>query len=137
MSGDLTDVMKIASSGLRVQSERLKIVAQNIANSESTATVPGGEPYRRKTITFAEELDRQLGVKVATVSEVGVDDSPFKRIFDPTHPAANEQGYVLYPNVNRNIESLDSDQAQRAYEANLRAIETTKAMLRQTLDLLQ
>ena len=137
MSGDLTDVMKIASSGLRVQSERLKIIAQNIANSDSTATTPGGEPYRRKTISFAEELDRQLGVEIATVSEIGVDDSPFKRIFDPTHPAANEQGYVLYPNVNRTVESLDSDQAQRAYEANLSSIEVTKSMLRQTLDLLQ
>ncbi|MCH2037439.1 MAG: flagellar basal body rod protein FlgC [Rickettsiales bacterium] len=137
MSGDLTDVMKIASSGLHVQSERLKIIAQNIANSESTASIPGGEPYRRKTITFAEELDRKLGVNVAVVSEISVDDSPFKQVFDPTHPAANDQGYVLFPNVTRTIESLDSDQAQRAYEANLRTIETTKSMLRQTLDLLQ
>lgn len=137
MTSDLTNVMKIAASGMQVQSQRLKIIAQNIANAESTSTRPGGEPYRRKTITFEEVLDRELGVKVAQVAEIGVDPSSFKQIFQPNHPAANEAGYVLYPNVNTQIESLDADQAQRAYEANLSTVEVTKTMLRQTLDLLQ
>ena len=137
MSGDLTDVMKISASGMRAQSARLKIIAQNIANAESTSTAPGGEPYRRKTITFSEHLDRKTDSTVAVISDLGEDPSRFKRIFDPKHPAANEQGYVLYPNVNTMIESLDSDQAQRSYEANLSAIEVTKQMITKTIDLLQ
>ncbi|MEM7617725.1 MAG: flagellar basal body rod protein FlgC [Pseudomonadota bacterium] len=134
---DLAKIMAIPASGMQVQAERLKIIAQNIANADSTSSVPGGEPYRRKTITFSEIFDHELNATKVAVSEIDLDASPFKKIFEPNHPAADGQGYVLYPNVTTMVESLDSDEAQRSYEANIRAIEVIKEMLSATLALIE
>lgn len=133
----LNDSLQIAAAGMKAQSDRLRVVAENIANADSTATTPGGEPYRRKTITFQNVLDKQLGVETVKVVKRGVDKSDFNRKYEPYHPAADAQGYVLYPNVNPIVETVDMKEARRAYEANLGVVEVSKAMMTRTLDLLR
>jgi flagellar basal-body rod protein FlgC len=98
---DLTQAMQIAAAGMKVQGVRMRMLAQNLANAESTATTPGGQPYRRQTVTFANMLDRELGVELVQVARTGVDNSPLPLRYDPGHPAANAEGYVLMPNVTR------------------------------------
>jgi len=134
---DLGDAMHVSAAGMRVQGERLRVVAQNLANAESTALTPGGEPYRRQTITFHNALDRELGVERVEVARVGDDRSPFGRKLDPGHPAADADGYVLTPNVNPLLEMMDLREAQRSYEANLNAMGLTRSMLQRTVDLLR
>jgi flagellar basal-body rod protein FlgC len=133
----LNDSLKIAASGMKAQSDRLRVVAENIANADSTATTPGGTPYRRKTVVFGEVLDREMGVPTVRVVQRSTDKSGFNRKYEPYHPAADTQGYVLYPNVNTIVESVDMKEARRAYEANLGVVEVSKAMMKQTLDLLR
>ena len=133
----LMDSMLISASGMRAQGDRLRVVAENIANAGSTAVTPGGEPYRRKVIFFKNVLDRELGVSKVEVDKRGFDDSPFNLKYEPFHPAANEQGYVQYPNVDTITEMMDMREARRGYEANLNIIEVSKAMLNQTLALLR
>lgn len=134
---DIGKTMAIAAAGLRVQSERLRVIAENMANSDSTASTPGEEPYRRKTVLFATELDRATGVPVVRVAGETFDASEFQRRFDPGHPSADKDGYVLLPNVNPIIEMTDMRQAMRSYEANLAVIEVSKTMLQKTIDLLR
>lgn len=135
--GDLKTSMHIAGAGIRAQSERMKVIAENIANADSVADTPDQQPYRRKTVHFQTVLDKELGVEVVRVSKVGLDSSDFKKMYSPGHPAADADGYVLQPNVNTMIESIDMKEAQRTYEANLSVIENTKLMLNKTLDLLR
>ncbi len=127
----------VAASGMKAQSERIRVVSQNIANSNSTAATPGGDPYRRKTISFASELDRSLGIDLVKVTKVGVDGAPFGTKFQPHHPAANDDGYVKMPNVNGLIEMADMREAQRSYEANLSVVEIAKALASRTLEILR
>ena len=122
---------------MRAQSERLRVVAENIANANSVALKPDGTPYQRKTITFTNELDRELGVTLVKVDRIGRDQSPFQLRFEPGHPAANEDGYVQYPNVKSLVEMMDMREAQRSYRANLKVLETTRALAGRTLDLLR
>jgi flagellar basal-body rod protein FlgC len=122
---------------MKVQGERLRVVAENLANAESVAEVPGGDPYRRKTITFRNEMDRALGLETVQVDKVGVDRSDFRLKYDPGNPAADDKGYVKLPNVNSLIEMTDMREAQRSYEANLKAIEVARGMLQRTIDLLR
>ena len=127
--------MAVAASALKAQSSRMRIIAENIANAESTARTPGGDPYRRQVPVFeARNVDGATGVALA---EVRPDDGDFKLEYDPSHPAANADGYVLRPNVDTLVESMDMREAQRAYEANLNVIETARAMETRTLDLLK
>lgn len=134
---DLIQAMHVAASGMKVQGARVRVVAQNLANAESTPLTPGAEPYRRQTITFESALDRALGVELARVARTGVDRSPFPRQFEPGHPAADADGYVLKPNVNPFIEMMDLREAQRSFEANLNALTLARSMVQQTLDLLR
>ena len=127
----------IAATGMIAQSERLKIIAQNIANSDTTATTPGGAPYARKTISFKTVLDKEIGAETVSVNKIGIDRSPFTKKYDPTHPAADEQGYILLPNVNTIVEMTDMREAKNAYQANLGIIEITKTMVSRTLELLR
>jgi flagellar basal-body rod protein FlgC len=113
------------------------VVAENIANADSTGLTPGSEPYRRKTITFKNVLDREMGIEKVTVSSYGVDSTPFQKKYMPGHPAADAQGYVLYPNVEPVVEMVDMQEAQRAYEANVNVIDVTRSMISQTLSLLK
>jgi flagellar basal-body rod protein FlgC len=112
-------------------------VAENLANADSVAEVPGGDPYRRKVITFRNALDKQLGLETVQVSKVGVDQSDFRVKYEPGNPAADGKGYVKLPNVNSLIEMTDMREAQRSYEANLRAIEVARNMLQRTIDLIR
>ena len=127
--------MAAAASALRAQQSRMRVIAENIAHAESTASTAGGQPYRRQTPVFqAREIDGATGVVLA---EVRPDMSNFRSEYDPTHPAANAEGYVTRPNVDTLIEAMDMREAQRAYEANLNVIETARAMEMRTLDLLK
>ena len=134
---DLMKSIVLSASGMTAESERIKVIAENLANANSTATEPGGDPYRRKLVTFQNHLDRALGVEKVTVGRVTTDPSEFELRYDPGHPAADANGYVKLPNVNSLIEMADLREAQRSYEANLSAIDAAKNMLSQTVGLLK
>jgi len=134
---DLMDSLAISAAGMRVQGERLRVISENIANADSVSEVPGGDPYRRKTITFKNELDRQAGLDLVKVQKVGLDPSEFTRKYDPNNPAADKSGYVKLPNVNALIEMSDMREAQRSYEANLKVVEVARGMLQRTIDILR
>ncbi|WP_339913354.1 flagellar basal body rod protein FlgC [uncultured Brevundimonas sp.] len=129
------NAMAVAASALKAQQSRMRVIAENIANAESTATVAGGQPYRRQIPVFeARNVDGATGV---TLAQVRPDMSDFRSEYDPSHPAANAEGYVLRPNVNSLVEAMDMREAQRAYEANLNVIETARAMDSRILELLK
>lgn len=134
---DLMQSLMLSAAGMKVQGERLRVVAENLANADSVSEVAGGDPYRRKTISFKNALDKQLGMDTVQVSKVGVDPSDFRMKYDPGNPAADAKGYVKLPNVNALIEMTDMREAQRSYEANLRAIEVARGMLQRTIDLIR
>ena len=134
---DLMESLMISAAGMRAQGQRLRVVAENLANADSVSEVPGGDPYRRKTISFKNQLDRELGLETVQVQKVGVDPSDFRMKYDPNNPAADAKGYVKLPNVNSLIEMSDMREAQRSYEANLRAIEVARSMLQRTIDLIR
>jgi flagellar basal-body rod protein FlgC len=134
---DLIKSSKISAAGLKAQAERLRVVSENLANANSTGKRADEDPFRRKTVTFANELDKALGARMVKVKTVGTDKSDFVKRYEPGHPAADATGYVKYPNVNPLIELSDLREAQRSYEANLAAIEMSKAMLARTIDLLR
>jgi flagellar basal-body rod protein FlgC len=134
---DLETSLKIAAAGMHAQSARLRVTAENLANARSTGDTPGAEPYRRKTISFANALDRATGAELVEVRRYGQDTAPFEQRFEPSHPAANDKGYVSYPNVNPLIELMDMREAQRSFEANLTALQQARGMLQRTLDLLR
>jgi flagellar basal-body rod protein FlgC len=133
---DLSDALIIASSGMKAQGSRLKVISENLANASSTSQTPGGEPYRRKVLTFGNVLDRTVNAQLVKVKSVGPDRSDFELSYDPQHPAANADGYVMKPNVNPIIEMADMREAQRSYDANLTVIETSIGMLKQTISVL-
>lgn len=131
------DSLVISASGMRAQGARLRIIAENIANADSTADTTGGAPYRRKIILFQNVLDKQMGVDMVKVAKRGYDNSSFIKKYDPSHPAADAEGYVQYPNVNSIVEMMDMREARRGYEANLNVVEVAKSMLTQTIALLK
>jgi flagellar basal-body rod protein FlgC len=134
---DLINSMYISASGMKAQGDRLRVVAQNVANIDSTGETPGSDPYRRKVVTFKNELDRELNADLVEVSKHGYDKSDFPKKYDPGHPAADADGYVLLPNVDPMLEMVDMREARRAYEANVNMIEVSKAMLMQTVNMLR
>ena len=137
MSDNLKTAMAISATGMRAQGFRLKIVAQNIANVSTTADRTGGDPYRRKIVTFENVLNRELNAKTVRIQKVIKDPSDFRLKYDPTHPAADEQGMVQLPNVNTLVETMDMREAQRSYEANLSMIEASKNLVSRTIGLLR
>jgi flagellar basal-body rod protein FlgC len=134
---DLSQAMQVAAAGMKVQGARMRLVAQNLANAESTALAPGGEPYRRQTISFESALDRAQGLELVRVARTGVDRTPFPLEHDPGHPAADADGYVQMPNVNPLLEMMDLREAQRSFEANLNALTLARSLVQRTLDLLR
>lgn len=134
---DLETSLKIAAAGMHAQSARLRVTAENLANARSTGEAPGDDPYRRKTVSFANALDRATGAELVEIRRYGQDSAPFEQRFEPSHPAANDKGYVAYPNVNPLIELMDMREAQRSFEANLAARQQARGMLQRTLDLLR
>lgn len=133
----ITDVLSISGAGMHAQSDRLRVIAENLANADSTGSTPGALPYQRKTITFKNVLDQELGLNTVQTANYGTDPSPFKKKYEPGHPAADAQGYVLYPNVDSVVELVDMHEAQRDYEANLNVVDVTKSMISQALGLLK
>jgi flagellar basal-body rod protein FlgC len=134
---DLYKSMVISAAGMRAQSVRMRVISENLANADSTAAEPGDDPYRRKTISFKNHMDRQMGVDLVEVSKIGEDPSKFGREYEPGHPAADADGYVNTPNVNSLVELMDMRQAQRTYQANVSSVEAAKAMMMRTIDLLR
>ena len=134
---ELTKSTEIAISGMKAQSQRLRVVSENLANSDSLAQTPEGTPYRRKVVTFKNELDRATGINKVKVDKVRADSAEFQRRYDPKHPAADRDGYVLAPNVNPLSELMDMREAQRSYEANMNVINTSRTMLSRTVEMLR
>jgi flagellar basal-body rod protein FlgC len=134
---DLTHAMHISAAGLKAQGERLRVISENIANAGSTALTPDEEPYRRKLVTFGNELNRELGTNLVEVRKVARDSSEFNLRYQPGHPAADASGYVKISNVNTLIEMTDMREAQRSYQANLKVLEVARGMLQRTIDLLR
>lgn len=137
MADELTDVFAISGSALKAQDERMKIIAENIANSNTTGSSPGAKPYQRKIITFKNEFDKALGAYKVQVGKVQTDPAQFQKKYDPSHPAADKDGYVLTPNVNPMIEMMDMTEANRSYQANLNTIDAARGMVLSTIGLLQ
>lgn len=136
-SMDFLKSMNIATSGLRAQAGRMRVISENIANADSTAQKPGGDPYRRKVPTFTSELDRSLDAQVVSLGKIKPDTSSFRIKYEPGNPAADTSGNVKYPNVNSVVEMTDMREAQRSYEANLNIISATRRMIQRTLDILK
>jgi len=134
---DAHDSMSISAAGLRAQAARMRIISENIANAESTAREPGGDPYRRQIPVFEAELDRVTGLNMVRMTDVAPDESEFTLEYDPGHPAANGEGYVSTSNVQMLVEMMDMREAMRTYEANLNMIENSRRMQQTTLDLLR
>ena len=137
MAMDFLKSMAIAASGLRAQSGRMRVISENVANAESTASRPGANPYRRKIPTFRSEMDKALDAQTVAMGKVRLDQSDFRSKYEPGHPAADANGYVKYPNVNSLVEMTDMREAQRSYEANLNVIGATRRMIQRTIDLLR
>ncbi len=134
---DFFKTLSIAASGLRAQAGRMRIISENIANADSTASAPGGDPYRRKIPTFEAEFNRALGVETVQLGKVEGDQSAFRIKHEPGHPAADQKGDVKYPNVNSLVEMTDMREAQRSYQANINVVTATRRMIQRTIDILK
>ena len=134
---DLQSIARVAASGMTAQTARLRVISENVANASSTGTTPGEDPFRRKTISFSELVDRDHGVSLVEVDRIGRDRTAFRLEYDPSHPAADETGYVKNPNVDPIIEMANMREASRNYEANMNMFEAGRRMRGQMLDLLK
>ena len=137
MAGDLNQALNVSANGMDVQTTRLRVIAENIANQDTTGTSPGADAYRRKMITFETAMDKVAGVDTVRVKNIGTDSSDLPLRYDPANPASNLQGYVKLPNVNSFIEVMDMREAERSYSANLSVMQATRSMLNKTIDLLK
>ena len=135
---NMFSTMTISTHGMRAQGERVRVIAQNLANADTAPLKPGDDPYVRQGITFKNEMDKASGEKLVQVDEVKkVDKEQFITKYMPDHPAADDQGYVKMPNVNMLIEMTDMREAQRSYEANLGMVEQSRDMMMRTIDMLR
>ena len=134
---DFLKSLSIAASGLRAQAGRMRVIAENIANADSTAKTPGADPYRRKIPTFQSEIDRSLDARVVSMGRLRTDPTEFQSKHQPGHPAADASGNVKYPNVNSLVEMTDMREAQRSYEANINVIGATRRMIQKTIEILK
>ena len=133
----LQSTLSVLASGMRSQSERLKVISQNLANKDSKPLNPGEEPYRRKLIHFKNYFDQATGSQLVKVNHISEDAKPFNRLFEPNHPAADEKGYVLTSNVTGLIEVTDMQQANRSYQAQLNSFRLTRQLQQQTIGMLR
>lgn len=134
---DLKTSLQVSASGLRAQSLRMRVIAENLANADSVSRTAGGDPYRRRLPSFKSEVDRSSGAAGVAIDAIRSDKSAFQRVYRPGSPAADATGYVKMPNVNALVEAADMKAAQRSYEANLSAIEAAKGLTMRTIDLLK
>lgn len=134
---DFLASLRIAASGLHAQTARMRVIAENIANADSAGKTPDEDPYRRRIPTFKAVYDSNVGGETVQIGRLAYDLSEFDTRFEPGHPAADDKGYVRYPNVDTLIEAMDMREAQRTYEANLNVVSVTRSMLGRTLDILR
>ena len=134
---DISTALTISARGMQAQTTRLRVIAENLANQDTTGSSPGGKPYQRKTVSFANALDKASGTDLVKVREIGRDKSDFPLRYDPGHPAADPNGYVRTPNVNSMIEVMDMREAQRSYNANLSVMQISRGMLSRTIEMLK
>jgi flagellar basal-body rod protein FlgC len=134
---DLLVSSKLAIAGMKAQAKRLRVISENLANADSVASTPGGNPYQRKVVTFQNVLNEEIGADMVEIGSIEKDKTAFPKEFDPANPAAGLDGYVKLPNVNPLIEMMDMKEAQRSYEANLRTIESSRSMMKDTINLLK
>ena len=134
---DMDTALGISASGMAAQTTRLRVIAENLANQDTTAGGPGQSPYRRKTVSFVDRFDRSLGATTVGIKAVGRDPSDFPMRYDPSHPAADAKGYVQTPNVNSFVEVMDMREAERSYSANLNVMQATRSMLTRAIDMLK
>mgnify|MGYP001465295568 CR=1 FL=1 len=125
----------VAVSALRAQQARMRIIAENLANADSTSKTAGGDPYRRQAPVF--KPSKVAGAQGVRMTKVEPDQSPFRQEYEPGNPSADAKGYVKLPNVDSLVEIMDMREAQRSYEADLSVMESTKQMLAKTVDLLK
>jgi flagellar basal-body rod protein FlgC len=133
----MNKALEISARGMQAQSARLRVIAENLANQDTTGSTPGAEPYRRKTVVFGDEIDRASGSDLVSLKQVTRDRSPFPMRYDPSHPAADVNGYVKLPNVNSFVEVMDMREAERTYSANLTMLQASRSLLVRTLDMLK
>ena len=136
---DLLNALQISAYGMKAQGTRMRVISENRANANTSATTPDGNPYTRKVVSFKNELDRELGLNLVGVDKITREqsDEPLPVRLMPGHPGADENGYVKMPNIDPLIEAMDMREAQRTYEANLGMIEQSRTMILQTIDLLR
>lgn len=134
---DLQKALSISARGMNVQTTRLRVIAENLANQDTTGTSPNTQPYRRKTVTFANAVDKSVGAETVKVKKVGRDMGDLPLRFDPGHPAADDRGYVKVPNVNSFVEVMDMKEAQRSYSANLNVLQVSRGMISRTIEMLR
>ena len=115
----------------------MRLISENLANAESTSELPGGDPYKRRVLTFQNVLDRELNIKRVKVRDIVDDNTAFPLEYNPSHPSADENGYVKMPNVNSLVEMMDMREANRSYEANISAIQIARSMLARSLEILR
>lgn len=137
MANDFETMMEISASGMSAQTARMRVIAENLANANTTPSSPTQQPYQRQVITFRNVFDRVQKAHLVKPGRVVHDKSPFGKRFDPANPAADKDGYVQVPNVQVLVETMDLRSAQRSYDANLNAIEASRAMLARTMELLK
>jgi flagellar basal-body rod protein FlgC len=134
---DLLKAMTLAAKGMEAQGVRMRVISENLANAETTGKTSGANPYQRQIVTFKNELNRTDKMREVSVDKIMKDGSEFTMKYDPSHPAADDRGYVKMPNVSSLIEMMDMREAQRSYEANLGVIEVSRAMLMRTIDMIR
>lgn len=134
---DLTRALTISAQGMDVQTTRLRVIAENLANQDTTGSTPGADAYRRKTISFENRMDQAVGAETVRIKQIGRDQSALPMRYDPSNPAADAQGYVKTPNVNNFVEVMDMREAQRSYSANLQVLEVTRGMLTRVIGMLK
>ncbi len=132
----LQSASRFAASALTAQSTRIRIVSQNLANSDTTGQTPGADPYVRKLVTFSQAL-RGSSDAIIAIKSITNDESPFRLEFRPGHPAADQSGYIKLPNLNPLIEMADFKDANRAYQANLQTIRQVRNLYSMTIDMLK
>jgi flagellar basal-body rod protein FlgC len=137
LNDPLLSTTQIASAGLQAQGTRLRVIAENLANADSTALTADGDPYRRKTVSFTTVFDRESGANLVRVKQIGQDRKDFQLVYDPSHPAADEKGYIKRPNVEPLIEMMDMREASRAFDASVNVIEQARSMMSRVVDLLR
>src|ERR1700759_1951249 len=134
---DFATSLIVAASGMRAQTDRMKVIAENIPNPKPPSPRPGGDPYRRKIATMSTEFDRELNATLVTPGKPQADNTEFRLQYDPGNPNADAKGYIKLPNVNSLVEIMDMREAQRSYEADLTVMDASKQMLARTVDLLR